>query len=340
MVWYVRLGKGARIRIREDYGTPEFAAAYHAAVAGDVAPKKLTVKTGTLSWLIARYRDSAAWAQLSHATRRARENIFRRVIETAGGEPFAEIARKEIAAGRDRRKETPFAANDFLKAMRGVFRWALEAGFVKLDPTEGVKGMTRKTDGFHPWSEEEIEKFEAKWAIGTRERLALAILLYTGLRRGDAARLGRQHVRNGVIVLRTEKTGTQVEIPILPELAEAIAATKTGDLAFVATVSGTAMTKESFGNWFKDACKAAGVPGSAHGLRKAGATRAANNGATVAQLDAIFGWSGGRMAAGYTKTADRTRLAKQAINKLSKPKMGTSIPAPLTPVRAVSEKPI
>jgi len=80
------------------------------------------------------------------------------------------------------------------------------------------------------------------------------------------------------------------------------------------------MTKESFGNWFRDACKAADVPGSAHGLRKAGATRAANNGATVAQLEAIFGWSGGGMASLYTRQADRTRLAKEAMGKLSKGK--------------------
>jgi integrase len=77
------------------------------------------------------------------------------------------------------------------------------------------------------------------------------------------------------------------------------------------------MTKESFGNWFKDACKAAGVLGSAHGLRKAGATRAANNGATVAQLEAIYSWSGGKMASLYTRYADRVRLAREAMHKLS-----------------------
>jgi integrase len=313
-------------------------AEYRAAVASEPLPRKTGAKSGTLAWLIARYRDSAAWAELSQATKRQRENIFLHVIESAGNEPFTAITRKEIAAGRDRRKATPFAANDFIKAMRGLFRWALDAGFVESDPTEGVKGMTRKTDGFHTWTEEEIAAFEAHWQIGTRERLALAILLYTGLRRGDAARLGRQHVRGGVLSIRTEKTNTLVEIPVLPELAEVIAASKTGDLAFVATAAGTAMTKESFGNWFKDACKLAGVPGSAHGLRKAGASRAASNGATVAQLEAIFGWSGGRMAALYTKGADRTRLARQAMVMLKKDESETSIPAPPNPVRAADEK--
>jgi integrase len=93
------------------------------------------------------------------------------------------------------------------------------------------------------------------------------------------------------------------------------------------------MTKESFGNWFRDACKAAGVPGSAHGLRKAGATRAANNGATVAQLEAIFGWSGGGMASLYTRQADRTRLAKEAMESYRRGKLRTSIPSPESKVR-------
>jgi integrase len=54
--------------------------------------------------------------------------------------------------------------------------------------------------------------------------------VYTGLRRGDAAKLGRQHVKDGTITLRTEKARVPVIIPMLPELATVINATKTGDL--------------------------------------------------------------------------------------------------------------
>jgi integrase len=280
------------------------------------------------------YRDSGAWATLAPATRRQRDNIFLHVVEAAGKAPFTEVTRKTIAAGFDRRRETPFAANNFLKTMRGLFRWAAENGFVEKDPTEGVRGQVPRTDGFHAWTEEEIAKFEAHWPVGSRERLAMTILLYSGLRRGDVARLGRQHVRDGVIAMRTEKTGTPIAIPVLPELAEVIAATQTGDLAFIATSGGAPMTKESLGNWFRAACKAAGVPGSAHGLRKAGATRAANNGATLHELEAIYGWSGGKMASLYTRQADRVRLAREAMGKLGKGKTGTSIPAPDSKVRA------
>src|SRR5208282_4882971 len=105
---------------------------------------------------------------------------------------------------------------------------------IESDPTEGVKGFPHKTEGFHTWSDEEITKFEAHWPLGSRERLALAVLLYTGLRRGDAAMLGRQHIKDGLITFRTAKTGQQVIIPLLPELARVIEATpSTGDLGFI-----------------------------------------------------------------------------------------------------------
>jgi integrase len=85
-----------------------------------------------------------------------------------------------------------------------------------------------------------------------------------------------------------------------------------GELTFIAGERGRPMKKASFGTWFREACKKAGVPGSAHGLRKAGATRAANNGATEAQLEAIFGWRGGGMASLYTRQANRAKLAQDA----------------------------
>jgi integrase len=319
-VWYVRLGKGPRTRIKGEYGSPEFQAAYQTAIAGESVAPKPAVGTSSLAWLIARYRDSSAWAKFSPATRRQRENIFLQIIASAGAEPYARITRGTINAAISRRKETPFQAQNFLKTMRGLFSWAVDAELVSFDPTERIKAQTPRSEGFKVWTEEEIDRFEARWPIGTRERLALAILLYTGLRRGDAVRLGRQHIRDDVISMRTEKTGTPVNIPLLPELAEIIAASKTGDLAFIATAAGAPMAKEGFGNWFREACDAAGVKGSAHGLRKAGATRAANNGATVAQLEAIFGWTGGNMAAHYTRQADRTRLAREGMTKLSKVK--------------------
>jgi integrase len=201
--------------------------------------------------------------------------------------------------------------------MKKLFEWSLDAGLIDINPVSDVKPVKRpKNGGFKQWTLEEIERFEAHWPIGSRERLALAVLLYTGLRRGDAARLGRQHIKNGIIELRTEKTGTPVIIPVLGSLQRIIDATPITGLTLISTVKGSPMVKESFGNWFKKACKAAGVPGSAHGLRKAGAARAAEEGATVNQLNAIYGWTGTRMASLYTEKADRAKMALEFMSKL------------------------
>jgi integrase len=334
VAWYFRQGKGPRVRIRGEYGSDEFKANYQAANSGGAAPQRGPVgPSGTMVWLTGRYMNSAAWGRLSPATQSQRANIYKRVCKSAGEMPYAAVVRKHIKTGVNDRAATPFAANDFLKAMRGLFGWAVMSDFITDDPTTGVAGFPHKTEGFHVWTEEEIARFESAWPVGTRERLALSILLYTGLRRGDAAMLGRQHVKDGVITFRTAKTSQTVTLPVLPQLAEVIAATKTGDLTFIATPSGAPMTKESFGNWFREACNTAGVTGAAHGLRKACATRFANCGFTEAELESWFGWRGGRMASLYTRQADRVRLARDAMKKLA-----TSIPAPGNKVRAQEQK--
>lgn len=339
-VWYVRVDKGPRVRLRADYGSPEFDGEYQAAVTGTPRPSKGAPAAGTLSWLIARYRETVAWTALSAATRRQRDNIFLHVIESAGLKPYAKITDGTISAGRDRRSNTPAQARNFLDAMRGLFRWAVEAKLVKTDPTASVKNPKRKKGpGFKKWTEDEMSAYERRWPIGTRQRVWLDLIAYTGLRRGDLVRIGRQHVRDGVATLKTEKGGFTVEVtlPILPVLAATLAAGPCGDLAFVVGEKGGPLTKESFGNAFKDACREAKVPGSAHGVRKIAATRAAENGATVSQLEAIFGWHGGAMAAHYTREANRVRLAREAMHKLANAE-GTSIPAPDHPVRAAGEK--
>tara|TARA_R110000868_G_scaffold190540_1_gene434327 strand:- start:319 stop:1227 length:909 start_codon:yes stop_codon:yes gene_type:complete len=292
-------------------------AAYQAAMAGEAPASAKKSGNGSLSWLVARYRETSAWASMSPATRCQRENILKHVLAASGDAQASEISRKHIVAGIDRRRATPGAARNFLKAMRGLFRWAVEAEHVATDPTLLARAPAQTGDGFHAWSEDEVTAFEAKWPLGTRQRLAFDILLFTGLRRGDAVILGRQHIRNGVAMLRTAKTGEPVAIPIYPPLAASIAAGPCGDLAFIASDAGKPMTKESFGNWFRDACRAAGVPGSAHGLRKAGANRAALSGATENELMALYGWSEPRTAAIYTRKANREKLAAKAGEKMN-----------------------
>jgi len=138
-VWYVRVGaRGRKIRIREKYGTPEFDAAYRAAVsAGGERPivKPAAASGGTLGWLWMLYRQTGAWTGLKAPTRKQRENIMRHVLETAGEQPLSAIGKTEIIDGIDRRAATPFQAKNFLTTMRGLFEWAFSKNLVSVDPT-------------------------------------------------------------------------------------------------------------------------------------------------------------------------------------------------------------
>lgn len=313
-VWYFRRGTGARARLPGEYESPEWLAAYEAALGGAPAPAPTT--SGTFRWLVERYKASAKFAGLAKETQTFRAGILDRVVKTAGDLRLSQITRSMLAEGRDRRAETPFAAINYLKVMNQVFAFAVDAGYLSSNPAKGIERPSPATDGHHTWTVAEVRRYQAKWPVGTRERLAMDLLLYTGLRRGDLVQLGRQHVRNGIIRYRATKNGVEIVLPMLPVLQLTIDAGPTGDLTYLATMRNTPWKKESFGTWFAGACKAAKVPGRAHGLRKAGATIAAENGASDQQLMAIFGWTNPEQAAVYTRTASRAKMAAMGIGML------------------------
>jgi integrase len=324
--WYARLGKGKRVRISGEYGSAEFMAAYDDAIAGRQGPLQSSGPAeGSFAWALGLYRRSQSWVVLSIATRRQREAIFRQIERTHGASRFLAWKRGDIVAGRDKRGDHPNSARHFVQALRGLFEWALDARLVRVDPTAGVKLVRPKTEGFAVWTDDDVMAFRRRWHLGTRERVAFEVLRATGLRRGDAVKVGHPHLRDGVIRINTEKTGERVAIAVTDDLLDAIAAGPCGELTFIASERGTPMRKESFGNWFREACTAAGVSKSAHGIRKAAATADAESGWTDAELDAKFGWTGRKMAAHYTRAASRERLSLSAAERTKK---GTSIPAP------------
>lgn len=314
--YYFRRGKGPRIRL-PDISDPAFWAAYRkAAEEGSLRPAT-KAKGGTLEWLIQRYMDSAPWRALAPATRKQRSNLFKQVVGKSGTAQVGDVNRASIIKGIETRAATPAQARNFLDAMKGLFRWAVDVELATSDPTASVKTPPKtKGPGFAAWSEDDVAKYQRRWPIGTKERVWLEVLLNTGLRRGDAVQLGRQHIRDGEAVIVTEKTAIEVTIPLPDAFWTAVNAGPTGDLIFICGVSGRPLTKEVFGNRFREACNAADVKKSAHGLRKLAATRVAEAGASVAELESLFGWTGGRMASLYTETANRKRLARQAAERL------------------------
>jgi integrase len=290
-------------------------------------PRRL--KTRTWRWLCSRYLASQEFQRLEPTT----QSLRRRILESTYDEPVAPGARqvfadfpieklgsKAIRVLRDRKAGLPHAANNRLKAIRYVFAWAMEAEHIAANPARDVALLRARSDGHHSWSLAEVEQFEARHAIGSKARLALDLLLYSGCRRSDVVQLGRQHIRNGWLRFTQRKTRVVVELPVLPALQQSLDATPTGELTFLISEHGRGFSAAGFGNWFRERCDEAGLPDcSAHGLRKASAARAAENGATANQLMAMFGWLNIREAERYTKVAQRKKLASAALVLLGRP---------------------
>jgi integrase len=238
--------------------------------------------------------------------------------------PLSRMGTDAVEVLRDRKIDLPGAANNRVKAIRQVCKFGMRKKhpdgkpYLSNNPARDVEKFKYGSTGFHSWSQEEVRQFEERHPVGTKARLALALLLFTGQRRADVIRFGKQHVRNGKLVF-TQRKGRhrkpkQLSLPILPVLQRIIDASPCGDLTFLVNDLNRPFTDAGFGNRFRDWCDQAPLPNcTAHGLRKAGATIAANNGATSRQLMAIFGWDSIKMAELYTQAADQERLAESAM---------------------------
>jgi integrase len=335
--------KGQRkVRVREQPGTEEFTSRYHellrASESGELAPGPGTAANalmpGTWRWLCVQYFGSATFRRLAPSTQTTRRRILEATFdepihpgasETYAGFPITRITAKALRVLRDRKAHLPEAANGRLKAVRAVFTWAMEEEHVSSNPARDVPRIKTHSSGYHSWTVEEVKKFERRHAIGTKARLTLELLLYTGVRRSDVVRLGRQHVREDWLRFQQYKNRNRhpvlIEIPILPELQRIIDASPTGDLTFLVTDYGRPFTAPGFGNRFREWCNQAGLPHcTAHGLRKAGAAIAAENGATEHQLMSIFGWQTIKEAERYTKAARRKKMAGDAMPLLRRTK--------------------
>lgn len=339
---YVRRRGHIKVRLHEAPGTPEFSAEYRAALkqqeAGVKPGKPEIVAPGSLRWLCERYYQGAQFLQLGAGTRKVRRAILDRICENNGTGPIARMEPRHIGRMRDARIDAPEAANAIVKALRQVFAWAMlpEVSLAERNPARDVPYLdSDNPDGFHTWTVEEVAQYLAHHKVGTKAALALALLLFTGVRRSDVVRFGPGMATNGNFrwteFKGRKRTPKHRELPILAELQTFLEASPLGDKAYLETEFGKPFTANGFGNWFRKRCDEAKLPQcSAHGLRKAGATIAAENGATEQQLMAIYGWESAKQAGVYTRKANKKRLAEAALH-LVVPGPNGAISVPLFP---------
>jgi integrase len=324
-VWYYREGQGPRTRIHGAYGSLEFNAAVTAASRGAVAPLGKTMLSHTdpnsFGWLVDEYLKSSELLQMRAATQKARRNTLKAIVDAGcGAEPFRELTDVDIRALRDEKAATGKVpmANRTVDILRVFFDWAVEIKKVlRTNPCLGVKAIKHKGGTNHPWTDAEMLRFEQAYPLGTRERLAYALLLYTGQRSNDVVLMGHQHAKDGLLSIQQGKTSKWVHVPVLAVLAEAIAATPTGLQTFLLNDEGAPLTVSHFGVWFRAACDRAGVPQcTPHGLRHAGATRLASRGADASALTGIYGFTLA-VAQRYIQTANMSRSIAKDIHLLN-----------------------
>ncbi len=273
-------------------------------------------KPGSINAAIVGFYRSPEFKGLKASTQRVRKGIIERFRAEHGEKPIRLLGRNHVKAIIGAMSGTPEAANNLLKALRVLLAFAVDQEMVKENVATGIKKYKSQSDGIHTWTEDEIATFEVFHPVGSKPRLAQALLLFTGQRRSDAVKMGWQHVSGGTISVRQEKTGASLVIPIHPDLQAVINAVPKGNLTFLLTEYGAPFSSAGFGNWFRAQCNAAGLPQcSAHGLRKAAATRLANAGCSTDEVKAITGHRSLSEVARYTRAADQARLARQAMSK-------------------------
>ncbi|MEJ2118468.1 MAG: hypothetical protein P8Y36_11485, partial [Alphaproteobacteria bacterium] len=217
--WYLRRPGYKRVPLPGLVWSPEFMAAYDAAMAGE-KPEigKSKIKPGSIADLIAQYFQTAAFTRLSDATRQTYRGILERFREDYGELPVARLEAQHITAILDKMAATPAAANNLRRMLRTIMKLATKRKMIKSNPMTEVEPIRYKVKGFKDWSDAEIKLFTDGYPLGTRERLALELLLCAAPRRSDAILIGPQHLSGGRLIYRQKKTGAEIDIPILPQL--------------------------------------------------------------------------------------------------------------------------
>jgi len=316
--YYVRQKGHPDVRIVAPLGSTEFMEAYQAALRS-APPKTGRHGAGTFGALVTSFYGSVEFANLKPNSKRTYRLILDSVAASHGHRPAAtmpaSVASKLIETiGATR----PSMANLTKKVMHRLMRYAVRTKVRADNPFAELTAYKQGTR--HTWTEAELAAYEARWPLGTRERLAYALLLYTGQRGGDVARMRRQHIINGSIHVTQEKTGTELVLPIHAELRAALKAGPSDGLSLIGDKSGRPIQRAALTEFVKRAAKAAGLPSRClpHGLRKAILRRLAESGGTAKEIAGVSGHKTLEEIELYTAAADQQKLAAAAMNKLEK----------------------
>lgn len=272
---------------------------------------------GSFGALTTSYEGSAGFKQLAPATRRELGYMIKRLRGAHGERQVTRLTRADVLAWQDELAERPGTANNMLRCMKILMRFAADHGWRLDNPLWRIKEL--KGGEFRAWTDEEHSKFEARWPLGTMQRRAYAIALYTGQRKSDIVNMRITARSGGSITLVQQKTGEPLVIPETSEFSKELDAMKPPGLMMIWKDGGGAMTSDYFGAMMRKAIRdALGEETDCvfHGLRNSAAKRLADAGCTPHQIMAVTGHKTIRMVEKYTRQASQKKLASAAIIKL------------------------
>lgn len=313
-------------------GTIEFTQAYGDWLkSGQIVHAEQRAAPGTFDELISRFYKSPDFTGTKPQTQRIYRGELERFRAKYGSRQVSGMTAKHMANLMASMQDTPAAANNLKKRLGQLFDFAILMGMRRDNPARVVRSVKSRSGGYKTWQEDQLAAFEAHWPIGTSERLAFDLALYTGQRKSDVCRMGPQHIKSGRITVTQVKTGRHLQIPIHPNLAKSISATPSGHLAYIVTGKGVPRTRNGFGQWFGKACRAAGLEGyTMHGLRKACSRRLAELGLSNQLIKSITGHVSDAEVARYTRDAEQVRLADTAMGLATSLKSDLANPSQCT----------
>jgi integrase len=317
---YLRKPRHGRIALPGPLYADAFWTAYHAAMNGNTLRTPIgadRTKSGSMSAVIVGYYGSAEFKTLAASTKQNYRRILEKFRVTNGDKPAALLETRHINAMIDAIADMPAAANHLRKRLHTVMEFAVGAGFRNDNPVARAKRVKYKTRGYRTWTDADIDAFRKRWPNGSSQRIAMELLLHTGLRRSDIVRLGPRSIEGDCFRVTIKKSQDLVDllIPIHTAVAAIVARAPKNAPAFIITAHGEPRTAKAFTNWFREAAHAAGLPSnsSPHGMRKAACRRLAEAGCTPHQIQAITGHQNLKEIETYTREVDQKGLARIAI---------------------------
>lgn len=309
---YVRRRGFKRVPLPGLPGSEEFMRAYQDAVAGAKPVARQTHKEGTVADLVRRYYGSPKFDKLSESSKKQYRDQLDPFVTEHGHRLVCDLTADKaekiiVKIGATR----PGLANKVRAILSAVFRYAMRLRLRTDNPFSAEVIDAYKLGSYRSWTDGELESYRKRWPVGTRERLAFAVLLYTGQRVSDAVKL----TRSDVFSFNQKKTGAELKIPQHPALMRAIKAGPSNGIYILGDQDGRPLTENQLSDLVREALRAAGLPPAckAHGLRKANQRLLAEYGATTKQMQAISGHKTLRETERYSAQANQASLAVAAI---------------------------